>query len=82
MAAAGVGVGEVARRLRRYETTVSRELKRSGCARGGWSGYDAQAAQQAARQRALRSKQCKFAAEPELSEKVQELLGCCGRRTL
>ena len=74
MAVAGVGVGEIARRLRRHETTVYRDLKRSGCARCGWIGYGAEAAQQAARQRALRPKQSKLAAEPELAEKVEELL--------
>ena len=79
---AGVGVGEVVRWLRRYEVIVYWELKCSGCARGGWSGYEAEAVQQAARQRALRPEWFKFVAEPELAERVEGLLGCCGRCTL
>ena len=70
MRAAGVGVEETARRLGKHRSTVCRELGRNST-RGG---YGAQAAQAAARARAVRPKTPKLAADRGLAAAVAERL--------
>ena len=70
MSAQGVGAAETARRLGRDPSTVYRELSRGG----GRAGYDAEAAQAAAKARARRPKEPKLAADPVLAAAAAELL--------
>ena len=72
--AQGVGVREVARRLGRSASTVSRELRRNAATRGGNLDYLASTAQWHAERAACRPKQAKLAANPALQEYVQDRL--------
>ena len=72
--AQGVGVREVARRLGRSASTVSRELRRNAATRGGNLDYLASTAQWHAERAACRPKQAKLVANPALQEYVQDRL--------
>ena len=72
--AQGLGVREVARRLGRSASTVSRELRRNAATRGGNLDYLASTAQWHAERAACRPKQAKLAANPTLREYVQDRL--------
>jgi IS30 family transposase len=72
--AQGLGVREVARRLGRSASTVSRELRRNAATRGGNLDYLASTAQWHAERAACRPKQAKLAANPALREYVQDRL--------
>lgn len=65
------GVREIARRLGRPASTVSREIDRNG----GQAQYRAHRAEAAARERARRPKAAKLAGNDELREWVQAQLG-------
>ena len=69
-----VGVREIARRLGRSASTVSRELCRNASTRGHARVYRATAAQWHAERRASRPKASKLAAHEALREYVQERL--------
>jgi hypothetical protein len=69
-----VGVREIARRLSRSASTVSRELRRNASTRGHAVVYRATTAQWQAERRAGRPKVCKLAANDALREYVQERL--------
>jgi IS30 family transposase len=56
--AQGAGVREIARRLGRDPSTVSRELRRNAATRGGRLDYRASVAQWHSELRARRPKQC------------------------
>lgn len=72
--AQGVGVREIARRLGRSPSTVSRELRRNAATRGGKLEYRASVAQWKAELMARRPKTAKLAANERLREYVQERL--------
>jgi IS30 family transposase len=72
--AQGHGVREVARRLGRAASTVSRELRRNAATRGGALEYRATAAQWHAERAARRPKRAKLAANPALRTYVQDRL--------
>ena len=72
--AQGLGVREVARRLGRSASTVSRELRRNAATRNGNLDYLASTAQWHAERAACRPKQAKLAANPALREYVQDRL--------
>lgn len=72
--AQSVGVREIARRLGRSPSTISRELRRNAATRGGQLDYRASVAQWKAELTARRPKTAKLAANPRLSEYVQERL--------
>ncbi len=72
--AQGAGVREIARRLGRSPSTISRELRRNAATRGGKLDYRASVAQWKADLMARRPKAAKLAANPRLSEYVQERL--------
>ena len=72
--AGGAGVREVARRLGRSPSTVSRELRRNAATRGGRLEYRASTAQWHADRRARRPKPAKLAANVVLRRYVQERL--------
>lgn len=69
-----MGVREIARRLGRDQSTISRELRRNAATRGGKIEYRATTAQWHADQRAKRPKIAKLAANDELHEYVQQRL--------
>jgi IS30 family transposase len=69
-----VGVREIARRLGRAPSTVSRELRRNAATRGGELDYRATTAQWHAERAGRRPKAAKLAANPELRSYVQERL--------
>ena len=69
-----VGVREIARRLGRSASTVSRELRRNASTRGGVLTYRATVAQWHRDRRAARPKTAKLAANPRLRGYVQERL--------
>src|SRR5690349_11226582 len=69
--AQGQGVREVARRLGRAASTISRELRRNAATRGGGLDYRATAAQWHAEQAARRPKSAKLAANAALQTYVQ-----------
>jgi IS30 family transposase len=69
-----VGVREIARRLSRSASTVSRELRRNASTRGHTLVYRARTAQWHAERRASRPKVSKLAANDALREYVQERL--------
>lgn len=69
-----VGVREIARRLGRSASTVSRELRRNACTRGGTLTYRATVAQWHRDRRAARPKTAKLAANPRLRGYVQDRL--------
>jgi len=68
-----VGVREIARRLGRSPSTISRELARNG--RRSWEPYLASAAQARADRRAGRPKPAKLATSPRLRAYVEARLG-------
>jgi IS30 family transposase len=72
--AQGHGVREVARRLGRAASTISRELRRNAATRGGALEYRATAAQWHAERAARRPKRAKLAANPALRTYVQDRL--------
>ena len=69
-----VGVREIARRLGRCPSTISRELRRNAATRGGRLEYRAATAQWHADRRAKRSKVAKLATNDALREYVQQRL--------
>jgi IS30 family transposase len=69
-----VGVREIARRLGRDPSTISRELRRNAATRGGRIEYRATTAQWHADQRARRPKVVKLAANEQLRDYVQQRL--------
>ncbi len=78
--ARGVGVREVARRLGRSPSTISRELRRNAATRGGKLDYRASVAQWKSELVARRPKTAKLAANEQLREYVQERLSGQVRR--
>ena len=72
--AQGHGVREVARRLGRAASTISRELRRNAATRGGGLEYRATTAQWHAERAARRPKRAKLALNPALGTYVQERL--------
>jgi IS30 family transposase len=72
--AQGLGVREVARRLGRAASTVSRELRRNAATRGGNLDYVASTAQWHAERSARRPKRAKLAMNPTLRTYVQDRL--------
>ncbi len=69
------GLREIAHRLGRSPSTISRELRRNAATRGGSLDYRATTAQWHADQRAKRPKVAKLAANDELRRYVQDRLG-------
>ncbi|MGN6244082.1 MAG: IS30 family transposase [Motilibacteraceae bacterium] len=69
-----VGVREIARRIGRDGSTISRELRRNAATRGGKLEYRASVAQWKAETAAKRPKTAKLVANPELRDYVQERL--------
>ena len=69
-----VGVRDIARRLGRSPSTISRELRRNAATRGGVLAYRAIAAQWHADRRAMRPKTAKLALNEELRRYVQDRL--------
>jgi IS30 family transposase len=72
--ARGAGVREIARRLGRSPSTISRELRRNAATRSGGFEYRATTAQWHADLRARRPKPAKLAVNPELRRYVQDRL--------
>jgi len=72
--AQGAGVREIARRVGRSPSTISRELRRNAATRSGGLEYRATTAQWHADVRARRPKPAKLVASPELHRYVQERL--------
>ena len=72
--AQGLGMREVARRLGRAASTISRELRRNAATRGGTLEYRATTAQWHAERAARRPKRAKLAANPALRTYVQDRL--------
>ena len=72
--AQGIGVREVARRLRRAPSTISRELRRNAATRSGGFDYRATTAQWHAERAARRPKGSKLASHEALRQYVQERL--------
>jgi DNA-binding CsgD family transcriptional regulator len=72
--AQGAGVREIARRLGRAPSTISRELRRNAATRGGKLDYRASVAQWKAELVARRPKTAKLAANERLHEYVHERL--------
>jgi IS30 family transposase len=72
--AGGCGVREIARRVGRSPSTISRELRRNAATGGGAFGYRATTAQWHAERRARRPKAAKLATDPRLREYVQQRL--------
>jgi IS30 family transposase len=73
--ARGHGVREVARRLGRAASTISRELRRNAATRGGGLEYRATTAQWHAERSARRPKAAKLATNAALRSYVEERLG-------
>jgi len=73
--ARGCGVREIARRIGRSPSTISRELRRNAATRGGSLEYRATTAQWHADRRARRPKVTKLAANDELRHYVEDRLG-------
>jgi len=78
--AQGAGVREIARRVGRSPSTISRELRRNAATRGGKLEYRASVAQWKAERMARRPKTAKLAADERLREYVQERLSGQVRR--
>ena len=78
--AAGCGVREIARRLGRSPSTISRELRRNAGTRTGRLTYRASTAQWHADRRAQRPKPVKLAVNQALREYVQERLSGAVKR--
>src|SRR3954471_15430801 len=72
--ATGCGVREIARRVGRSPSTISREVRRNAATRSGGFEYRATTAQWHADRRAQRPKSAKLAGNPRLREYVQERL--------
>jgi IS30 family transposase len=72
--AQGAGVREIARRVGRSPSTISRELRRNVATRNGKLEYRASVAQWKAERMARRPKPAKLAADERLREYVQERL--------
>ena len=72
--AQGAGVRDLARRLRRAPSTVSRELRRNAATRSGGLAYRASTAQWHSARRAKRPKIAKLAANDRLRSYVQDHL--------
>src|SRR5829696_2118336 len=72
--AQGHGVREIARRLGRAPSTISRELRRNAATRSGGLEYRATAAQWHAERAARRPKRAKLATNPALRSYVQDRL--------
>ena len=72
--AQNIGVREIARRIERSPSTVSRELKRNAATRGGKLEYRASVAQWKAELVARRPKPAKLLTNPQLCEYVQDRL--------
>src|SRR4028118_208317 len=72
--AQGHGVREIARRLGRAPSTISRELRRNAATRSGGLEYRATTAQWHAERAALRPKRAKLATNPALRSYVQDRL--------
>ena len=70
--AQGAGVRELARRLGRSPSTISRELRRNAATRGGKLDYRASVAQWKAELMARRPKTAKLVANPRLRDYVQQ----------
>jgi IS30 family transposase len=70
----GCGIREIARRVGRSPSTISRELRRNAATRGGGLEYRAMTAQWHADRRARRPKVAKLAANQALREYVQDRL--------
>ena len=70
----GIGVREIARRIGRSPSTVSRELTRNAATRGGKLEYRASVAQWKAELMARRPKQAKLVSHPQLRHYVQARL--------
>ena len=68
------GVREIARRVGRDASTISRELRRNAATRAGQRGYRASVAQWKAEQAARRPKAAKLASNPRLRDYVQDRL--------
>ena len=68
------GVREIARRVGRSASTISRELRRNAATRGGRLDYRASVAQWHADRQSRRPKVCKPAANDRLREYVQDRL--------
>src|SRR4051794_15415659 len=77
--AQGLGAREVARRLGRAASTISRELRRNAATRGGALEYRATAAQWHAERAARRPKRAKLAANPALRTYVEGRLARAAR---
>ncbi len=73
--ARGCGVRDIARRLGRSPSTISRELRRNAATRGGNLEYRATTAQWHADRQARRPKVAKLAANDELRRYVEDRLG-------
>jgi IS30 family transposase len=78
--AQGVGVREIARRVGRSPSTISRELRRNAATRGGKLEYRASVAQWKAELMARRPKTAKLVDNDRLREYVQERLAGQVRR--
>ena len=78
--AQGGGVREIARRLGRDPSTISRELRRNAATRGGKLDYRASVAQWKAELLAQRPKTAKLVANERLREYVQDRLSGLVRR--
>src|SRR3954462_12121663 len=78
--AGGSGVREIARRLGRAPSTISREMERNAALRTGRPVYRASTAQTHADRRARRPKPAKLAVNPELRAYVQDRLSGAVRR--
>lgn len=72
--AQGHGVREIARKIGRHASTISRELRRNAATRGGYVEYRATTAQWHAQRRAKRPKTAKLAANKVLRQYVQDRL--------
>ncbi len=72
--ARGAGVRDIARRLGRAPSTVSRELRRNAATRGGGFEYRASTAQWHSDRRAKRPKKAKLAVNDRLRSYVQQRL--------
>lgn len=72
--AQGVGIREIARRLGRHASTISREVRRNSATRAGKPEYRALVAQWKAQQAAKRPKVAKLVMNDELRLYVQERL--------
>ena len=78
--AGGSGVREIARRLGRAPSTISRELQRNAAIGRGRVEYRASTAQRHAERRARRPKPAKLAVNPQLRAYVQDRLAGAVRR--